>query len=444
MRIYFLFFLFIPHILLSQFEKERILSIHSSPVTCIFINESKNDIYSGDSEGRIYITNLITAEESRQFIGHTGKITHFDLNSTGDKLLTASYDGTIKVWDAQDGNVLKVIHNSTYQSSGTIRGNEPTFALFEQGDSTIIYGGYNCRVHTTNLNNGTSETLFQGFESGVTCGVFLADKNKICFAVNNSIYIYNLAERAITDTLFYGGNAFDDSVCEIAIVPSRPQILAAWLFSGVIVLWDIRNKKIEKSLKIATQKGSSMLSIANNNWMLTGNNASDAILWDLKDTTLIQRLSAHRSDVKSVALKKDASYAITGGNDNKVMIWKRRGFDNIDSTRKIILQDSVMLGTNLVDLVVYDAEQEDGDTLSLILDGKIILKEYKLVKAPHTVSIALPNNNNIITAFAHNEGSRSPNTAAIDIFQSGRLIKKIQLRSSKKTTAALLLKVNQN
>ena len=60
---------------------------------------------------------------------------------------------------------------------------------------------------------------------------------------------------------------------------------------------------------------------------------------------------------------------------------------------------------------MWDNLQEDGDIVSILVNGKIVLREYTLLNKPKPVEIELQKGLNTIVMYAHNLGEQSPNTA---------------------------------
>ena len=79
--------------LLSGFT--RILSHHG------------NRVAVGSETGDIIILNVITGSQSAVFSDHTMRVSHVVFSSDGTLLVSASWDKTIKLWDAQTGGVAK-------------------------------------------------------------------------------------------------------------------------------------------------------------------------------------------------------------------------------------------------------------------------------------------------------------------------------------------------
>jgi hypothetical protein len=89
----------------------------------------------------------------------------------------------------------------------------------------------------------------------------------------------------------------------------------------------------------------------------------------------------------------------------------------LDATapRKIEIQRTIILDTNLIKLDLYDNGEVDGDIATIILDGKIILDKQSLSTNAATLSLNLSKDNteHILQLFANNLGTIPPNTALL-------------------------------
>lgn len=79
-------------------------------------------------------------------------------------------------------------------------------------------------------------------------------------------------------------------------------------------------------------------------------------------------------------------------------------------------QGEAYVESRSVQIYAWDSGQVDGDIVSVIVNGTVIFDEYTLTGVPEPRSVTLDNRGyNYILLYAHNEGSVSPNTAAIDL-----------------------------
>jgi hypothetical protein len=89
--------------------------------------------------------------------------------------------------------------------------------------------------------------------------------------------------------------------------------------------------------------------------------------------------------------------------------------------RPVFKRNDVSIQSERIEIWVRDNEQEDGDTISLLLNGEWILYRQPLLSLKRTITVNIQRNaDNYLILFAHNLGSIPPNTAAIGIIDRGR------------------------
>jgi len=81
---------------------------------------------------------------------------------------------------------------------------------------------------------------------------------------------------------------------------------------------------------------------------------------------------------------------------------------------------NVFVGSNELELEVWDAKIEDGDRIDLYQNGKKILDNYTVLNKKRKITIKLDADTNIFKIVALNEGERTLNTAMILIIDKER------------------------
>lgn len=84
--------------------------------------------------------------------------------------------------------------------------------------------------------------------------------------------------------------------------------------------------------------------------------------------------------------------------------------------RTIKKQNILSVSSRKVTINVWDNKKEDGDIVSLNLNGEWVLEDYTLKKAPLSLDIRLKKDmDNYLILYAKNLGKKPPNTAAISV-----------------------------
>ncbi len=87
-------------------------------------------------------------------------------------------------------------------------------------------------------------------------------------------------------------------------------------------------------------------------------------------------------------------------------------------------------------LKVWDHGQEDNDTISIMLNGKVVLNEHMISHKKKKIKLSLLEGENTIKVIAHNEGQLKPNSATIQL-KSGDKSKTLLINSSLNSNAII-------
>lgn len=104
--------------------------------------------------------------------------------------------------------------------------------------------------------------------------------------------------------------------------------------------------------------------------------------------------------------------------------------------RPVEMQSEIKVHQQKIELKVWDEFSEDGDIVSVSLNGEWILQNYTLRKEPKTIEVHLKEGNNYLVLYAHNLGEVPPNSAAIST-EINRREHKLTISSDLKMSGAL-------
>lgn len=92
--------------------------------------------------------------------------------------------------------------------------------------------------------------------------------------------------------------------------------------------------------------------------------------------------------------------------------------ENIILSTKVLKDDDDMkieCNSDKIRIFIWDANQEDGDKITLKLNGKLILKDFTTKRKRKKIKIKLIDGENILEIVATNQGHTPPNTSRIEI-----------------------------
>ncbi len=110
----------------------------------------------------------------------------------------------------------------------------------------------------------------------------------------------------------------------------------------------------------------------------------------------------------------------------------------VKESRKSEVATTITTAADSIKILLFDNGEIDGDTVTVFLNGKIIINQLRLAEKPFEVVIGVPKNNTtqIIELMANNLGSISPNTAYMQIWAGAKKYE-LRLSSDFKTNARI-------
>ena len=441
----FLFSFFFTSILLAQdFQLERSFSKHKEAVSYLAFREEDNLLVSGDESGEIIFWNSQTGKMLHRSKAHSGLITHLEFSPDALHMASASYDGTIKLWNLADFKVENTFRNgsSAKQASAS---SEPCFVLFTPDGKQLIYGGYNLEIIRADIRKGDTRKVYTDPKHSINCAQISPDKKHLAVGLGSTIRFFRLQD--FTEVFKISmPDRYENYVCELEFHPIN-KTLSAWLYDGRLQSWDIRKREIVQSLDATRAKGTSNIAFSGDGqFIVTGNQGTETKLWDFETGEVVQLLRAHKGAVVTFDYSKDGAYIVTGGKDSAIHLWKKRKgpipvSDQLPKKvkgREVEAQEVLRVQSPEVEILFWDNQKIDGDIISVSLNGEWILEQYRLDAVPKELPVRFEGRRNYLIIHAENEGVVKPNTIALTI-RDGVSEQTVTLRSTLKTSAALQL-----
>lgn len=146
---------------------------------------------------------------------------------------------------------------------------------------------------------------------------------------------------------------------------------------------------------------------------------------------------------KTVKGKRKASHFPQKAVERLEVSYTTRNIPDSLGERRVKTGKRVLVWAEEIEIMVWDSEEVDGDTISLYFNGDWILKEYPLRRKKKKLKVQVePNADNYLILYAHNEGRRPPNTAALKI-SDGKRENKIGLSADMRNCDAVNFKLKK-
>ncbi len=239
--------------------------------------------------------------------GHLGAVLGVAISADGRRLVSASEDGTIKVWDAASGQPLLTLMGHTRPVRSV--------ALSADG-SCIVSGGYDKTVKVWDTRTWEEKLSLTGHTGGVLSVAISADGRHIVSGSGDFTAKVWDASTGNADLTCKGPRG---AVLSVAISGDGRRIAEArW---ETVKIKDSRTGQDLLTLEGHTDLVESVAFSADGRRLVSGSEDGTVKIWDAITGQELRTLTGHTGAVYSVAICADGRRIVSGGEDKTVRVW---------------------------------------------------------------------------------------------------------------------------
>lgn len=391
---------------------------HINHVGTMAVLDDGVTLVSGSEDGSLRVWDLNHNREVKCIRDHNGPINSLAVTPDEKYVITGSDDSTVGVFRISDW---KLIHSMSGHS-GFIR---EVAAL--SGDRALS-AGEDSTMRLWDLQTGQQIRLFEGHKSDLSTLAVSPDESRVLTsALDNTIFVWDLATGS-HDVLFEQENNYVRKMAGALFFsvpnnsgrghkyrPTEIHFLSDSLVataSEKIIIWNLDTKEIEHQWNAHAWPIGAMALSPDGRWLAAG--ARGVKIWNTKTFSLVMAFSPHEHEVMSLAFTPDSDRLLVGSKTGIITGWQ------IDVDHPAGIPRGHI--DTVAELIISPRERV---CVSAASDGSIAMwnphngeKLCELPAAPHPVASAL--------AFSPDESllwatTRSPDLAVFEM-PSGRKI----------------------
>ena len=290
----------------------RILEGHDGRITAVAITDNGEYVVSASSNGTVKIWNLTNGEE-KTLKGHDDSINEVAVTPDGRFVLSASDDRTLKFWDLQKGTekTLKG-HNGRVTAVAVTDNGKFAISASLNGSSSD-----NGTLKVWNLESGEEKITFRRHNAWVKAVAITPNADAAVSASFDGMFrFWDLEQTEEIRTL---GGQDNNTINAVAITPSGDRSVSV-SFDRTLKVWDLI-KREEKILKKNDEWVNAVAITSNGKYAVFASSDGTLNIWDLEKQEEKTILKGHGGRANAVAITFDGRFIVSASDDRPLNVW---------------------------------------------------------------------------------------------------------------------------
>ncbi len=296
----------------------RTLQGHTKTVHSCAISPAGDWVVSASWDGTLKVWNARTGAELLALEGHTTSVHGCAVSPLGDYIVSASADHTLKVWDAQIGTELLTLFGHT----GPVYG----CAVSPEGD-WIVSASQDETLRIWDAQTGAERLVLRGHTGLVhACAVSPAGDWIVSASWDKTLKIWDARTGTERSTL----RGHTEIVFGCAVSPAGDYIVSAGQ-DETLRVWDTHTGSELLSLEGHSGPVDACVVSPKGDYVLSGSSDNQLKMWDIHAQS--RRLVSYWHKVNGCAVSPDGKWIVSAQEDETLRVWDTQTGDELWSLK---------------------------------------------------------------------------------------------------------------
>ena len=289
---------------------------HTGPVYgCVFSADGTR-VVSASEDSTLRVWDVAGASPIATLEGHTGSVSGCAFSLDGTRIVSASYDKTLRIWDVAGATTVATLEGHTGLVSG---------CAFSPDGTRIVSASYDKTLRIWDVAGATTVATLEGHTDSVNGCAFSADGTRIVSAsYDKTLRVWDVADAATIATL----EGHTDPVWECAISPDGTRIVSA-SYDKTLRIWDVAGATTIATLEGHTDPVYGCAFSPDGTRIVSASWDNTLRIWDVAGATTIATLEGHTDPVYGCAFSPDGTRVVSASDDKTLRIWDVAGATTI-------------------------------------------------------------------------------------------------------------------
>jgi WD40 repeat protein len=309
------------------------LSGHSDSVRAIAFSPDGKYLVSGSNDRTVRLWDLQTGQVIKLLEGHQQRVKCVRVSDDGKLIISGSADSTVKIWNIETGECIRTIKTS----------DNPNTVL------NAISINSNQNLIATGSSSGTVK-LWNWNTAQIIYSVAAAYSSICCLAIDPDANILVSGSAGKTIKIWHLNNELKQPhhviphahMSEVLSLEIHDRTLISGGKDRTIKIWDLTSTDTQPNKILHGHDGSIRgIAISPDGTKFASASGDRTVkIWNLKTREILETLTEHLEEVKTVAFSPDGKILVSGGSDNTIKIWRDFSQELFEKTTLLWQQDN--------------------------------------------------------------------------------------------------------
>jgi len=306
--------------------QQRFVLRSPDEISCIKFDDQGRYLAVATRSGKVQMWDAATRTLRRTLSGHDNVVVSLRFAPGSQRLATASFDGTARVWDVRTGNQMAVIRDEdklppSAKSSSGLKGSWFGSVSFGADGTTLVTAGYDGTARLWALPDKVEASAIPAHDQGIRGMSFSHEGRFLATAsYDGSAAVW----RSESHELVFRARSEIGPVKSVAFDPTNENVIATAERRGV-GLWDVA-KQTRLDLLPVDRGPTNDVTFSPDGKRLYAVAGNQGYVFDVQRRKLIRALEGeHSAEVFAVAVGQQGTVVATAGKDHKIVLWSASG-----------------------------------------------------------------------------------------------------------------------
>ncbi len=287
---------------------ERIFSSHIGSVRACAVTPDGRRVISASLDGTLKIWGLDAGRVLATWQSLAGSVNGCAVTPDGRRVVSAFFNGTLKVWDLDAGRVL-----ATFQGHA----DEVTACVVTPDGRRVISASADQTLKVWEFDTGRVLATLDGHANWVrACAVAPDGRRAISASHDHTLRIWDLDAGRALATL----DGHEDWVTACAVTPDGRRVISA-SHDHTLRVWDLDTARVLATLRDHADGVRACTVTSDGRRVVSASNDRTLKVWDLDAGRVLTTIDGHGDRVNACTVTPDGRHVVSASDDHTVKVW---------------------------------------------------------------------------------------------------------------------------